>query len=62
MPIATRAELKDEIRAAAYPLTDTATDYDRLLSRIGDARFVLIGEASHGLTTFITSAPESPNV
>jgi erythromycin esterase-like protein/predicted phosphoribosyltransferase len=52
MPIATRAELKDEICAAAYPLTEAATDYDRLLSRIGDARFVLIGEVSHGTHDF----------
>ena len=27
-------------------------DYDRLLDAIGDARFVLIGEASHGTHEF----------
>jgi erythromycin esterase-like protein len=52
MPTATQAELKDAIRIAAYPLTGASTDYDRLLSRIGDAGFVLIGEASHGAHDF----------
>ncbi|HEU5097432.1 MAG TPA: hypothetical protein VFU22_00190 [Roseiflexaceae bacterium] len=37
---------------AAYPLTGAATDYDGLLDLIGDARFVLIGEASHGTHEF----------
>ncbi|PTA69232.1 erythromycin esterase family protein [Deinococcus arcticus] len=34
-----------------HPLTDPAAS-DALLSRIGDARFVLIGEASHGTHEF----------
>ena len=29
-----------------------AADYDRLLEFIGDARFVLLGEASHGTHEF----------
>src|SRR5690242_1546977 len=36
------------VREAAWPLSATAADYDPLLERIGEARFVLIGEASHG--------------
>lgn len=40
------------VRAAAEPLTGGKNDYDRLLERIGDARFVLIGEASHGTHDF----------
>jgi erythromycin esterase len=36
-----------EIRRDARPLHDSA-DLDRLLVRIGDARYVLVGEASHG--------------
>src|SRR5260370_3087681 len=52
MPTSTRPEHKDAIRTAAHPLTGAATDYDRLLSRIGDAGFVLIGEASHGTHDF----------
>lgn len=34
------------LRPHVYPLTASAGDYDLLLDRIGDARFVLIGEAS----------------
>jgi erythromycin esterase-like protein len=45
-------ELAAAIRAAAHPLTGAATDYDLLLDRIGDARFVLLGEASHGTHEF----------
>jgi erythromycin esterase-like protein/predicted phosphoribosyltransferase len=40
------------VRAAAEPLLGGRNDYDRLLDRIGDARFVLIGEASHGTMEF----------
>ncbi len=37
---------------AARPVTGVAEDYDSLLSLIGDRRFVLIGEASHGTHEF----------
>ncbi len=40
------------IAAAAQPLAGSARDYDRLLSLIGDARFVLLGEATHGTREF----------
>jgi hypothetical protein len=36
---------------AAHPLTDAASDYDTLLELIDEARFVLIGEASHGTSS-----------
>lgn len=54
MPTTTQPDLdlKDMIRTAAHPLAGTATDYDRLLGRIGDASYVLIGEASHGTHDF----------
>jgi erythromycin esterase-like protein len=52
MPATTQPDLEDAIRTVAHPLTGAATDYDRLLSRIGDAGFVLIGEASHGTHDF----------
>lgn len=42
----------DAVRSAAQPLTGNAGDYDRLLDLVGDARFVLIGEASHGTHEF----------
>jgi erythromycin esterase-like protein len=34
------------------PLTGASADYDALLEKIGDSRFVLIGEASHGTHEF----------
>jgi erythromycin esterase-like protein len=40
------------VRRTAHPLTGAATDYDPLLQRIGSARFVLLGEASHGTREF----------
>lgn len=40
------------VRAAHVPLTGRDADYDRLLDRIGDARIVLLGEASHGTHEF----------
>lgn len=40
------------IRHSAIPLTGRAGDYDSLLERIGDRRYVLIGEASHGTEEF----------
>jgi erythromycin esterase-like protein len=40
------------VRTAAHPLTDAAEDYDRLLDLVGDARLVLLGEASHGTHEF----------
>jgi erythromycin esterase len=44
------AEL-DEIHERALPLTDPG-DLDALVERIGDARFVLVGEASHGTADY----------
>ncbi|GER86490.1 hypothetical protein KDW_06520 [Dictyobacter vulcani] len=42
----------DTIRDTARPITGALSDYDPLLDSIGDARFVLIGEASHGTREF----------
>jgi len=42
----------DALRAATHPLVGEPADFDPLLARIGDARFVLIGEASHGTHEF----------
>ncbi len=41
----------EDVRALARPL-DTARDLDPLLERIGDARVVLVGEASHGTSEY----------
>jgi erythromycin esterase-like protein len=48
-----RPELIERIRRLAAPLRD-ARDLDPLLERIGDARFVLLGEASHGTAEYYT--------
>lgn len=49
----TTALMEDVIRAEAHKLrVDEITDYDDLLDSIGTARFVLIGEASHGTHEF----------
>jgi erythromycin esterase-like protein len=44
--------LRTTIRDAAHPITGNADDYDLLLELIGDARVVLLGEASHGTHEF----------
>jgi len=41
-----------EIRRAAHPLTGVRSDLDPLLDLVGNARFVLLGEASHGTHEF----------
>jgi erythromycin esterase-like protein len=45
-------DLAAAIRDTVHPLIGAATDYDPLLDLIGDAPFVLIGEASHGTHEF----------
>jgi erythromycin esterase-like protein len=42
----------DAVRAAAQPLTGHGGDYDALIEQIGDARVVLLGEATHGTHEF----------
>src|SRR3954471_5877225 len=52
-PRADVAELARHVRAAARPLNNP-NDLDPLLTLIGDARYVLLGEASHGTHEFYT--------
>ncbi len=40
------------VREVAQPLTGSADDYGALLELIGEARLVLLGEASHGTHEF----------
>jgi len=49
---ATLPIVTDLVRDAASPLVGASADYDRLLEFIGDAHFVLLGEASHGTHEF----------
>jgi erythromycin esterase-like protein len=44
--------LVNVIHDAAVPITDSRDKYTSLLDKIGDARFVLMGEASHGTHEF----------
>src|ERR1700693_6400624 len=55
---ATLSIVADLVRDAARPLTGAGTDYDPLLEFIGDARFVLLGEASHGTHEFYRERAE----
>lgn len=46
------AGLLAALRSAARPLTGSPADFDALLEVVGDARCVLIGEATHGTSEF----------
>lgn len=47
-----KSDLTDELARDAVCLTGAPADYDRLLEMVGDRRFVLLGEASHGTHEF----------
>jgi erythromycin esterase-like protein len=51
LPLGEHAVL-DALRREAHPLDGGPRDYDALLALIGDARIVLLGEASHGTHEF----------
>jgi erythromycin esterase-like protein len=51
LPLGERGVL-DALRREAHPLRGDPRDYDALLALIGDARIVLLGEASHGTHEF----------
>ena len=52
MPLKNDQGILAAVRHSALPLTGERTDFDPLLKAVGDARFVLIGEASHGTHEF----------
>ncbi|HXQ77537.1 MAG TPA: erythromycin esterase family protein, partial [Gemmatimonadaceae bacterium] len=41
-----------DLRSLAQPLDDSERDHAKLVELVGDAQFVLIGEASHGTHDF----------
>ena len=50
--------LANALRETAYPLVGPVRDYDPLIGRIGEARFALLGEASHGTHEFYRERAE----
>jgi erythromycin esterase-like protein len=56
MSTATNSPLSVSIASAAHLLHGSSNDYDPLLDLIGDARFVLLGEATHGTHEFYREA------
>src|SRR6266567_1921519 len=50
--VAESSDLAEAIGLHCYALERADADYDPLLELVGDARFVLIGEASHGTHEF----------
>jgi erythromycin esterase-like protein len=47
-----KVTLSRQLETVAHPLTGAPADYDPLLALVGTARFVLLGEASHGTHEF----------
>jgi erythromycin esterase-like protein len=52
MPNHNDHEVLEAVLHSAHRLRGESADFDPLLKRVGDARFVLIGEASHGTHEF----------
>jgi erythromycin esterase-like protein len=53
-----KSRLSERVANAAVPLAGAGADFDPLLDRIGNARFVLLGEASHGTHEFYHARAE----
>jgi len=51
LPFSSR-DINEGLRNVAQPLTGSRNDFDPLMALVGDSRFVLIGEASHGTHEF----------
>jgi erythromycin esterase-like protein len=58
MPSKPESDFGQQIRRAAHPVTDAPPDYDPLMDLIGEAPFVLLGEASHGTHEFYSTRAE----
>ncbi|MDB6066384.1 MAG: hypothetical protein JWR26_2592 [Pedosphaera sp.] len=58
MPAIATSPIIETLRQKARPLLGEASDYDPLLNLIGDAHFVLLGEATHGTHEFYRARSE----
>src|SRR6267142_5118573 len=58
MAIAEQTSIIDAVREAAHVLEGTTRDYDPLLKLIHEARFCLLGEATHGTHEFYRERAE----
>ena len=58
MPNDTNTTLADTVRQVAHPLRGDASDYDPLMDWVGNARLVLLGEATHGTHEFYAQRAE----
>lgn len=52
MPVSVSHAFSDALALIGMPLMGRPSDYDPLLEAVGEARFVLLGEASHGTREF----------
>src|SRR4028118_684388 len=50
--LATKDGIVEALRGAVQPLAGESKDYDALMEHIGDARVVMLGEATHGTHEF----------
>jgi erythromycin esterase-like protein len=58
MASTTNPTLREALSDTLHPLTGAAEDYDRIVDLVGDASFVLLGEASHGTYEFYRERAE----
>jgi erythromycin esterase-like protein len=58
MRLSTQHDLTELVRDRAHPLQSTSGNFDPLLDMIGDAHWVLLGEASHGTHEFYRARAE----
>lgn len=58
MALDIQKKLVDVLNADIEPLSESENKYDRLLQDIGDSRYVLIGEATHGTHEFYQTRAE----
>ena len=58
MPSTTDATLMEMMRESAHPLIGSVRDFDPLMDVVSDARFALLGEASHGTHEFYRQRAE----